>query len=47
MAALLHDASLDLGLIVARQSLPHPLLLLSASFRQEPLEVEKVPIALC
>lgn len=43
VAALLHDASLDLGLIMARQSLPEPppLLLLSGSFGQEPFEVEK------
>lgn len=40
VAALLHDASLDLGLITAGRSLPEPLtlleLLLSTSFGQEP-----------
>lgn len=44
MAALLHDASLHLGLLAARQSLPQPLLL-SGPFRQEPFEVEKVFMA--
>lgn len=46
MAALLHDASLHLGLFVARQSPPQPLLL-SGPFGQDPFEVEKVSIALC
>lgn len=45
MAALLHDASLHLGLIVVRQDPPQTLLL-SSSFSQEPLEAEKVPKAI-
>lgn len=46
MTALLHDTSLHLGLIMARKSLPQPLLL-SGPFRQEPFEAEKVSLALC
>lgn len=43
VAALLHDASLHLGLVTGRQNPPQPLLH-SGPFRQEPFEVEKVPI---